>query len=99
MRPSASCEWPEQNRLKYGFGTSVSAPVAGSQTRSTHEPAYDPEYISTLPVCSRIEFTATTPSSKGGPHCPGVVVAFATETAIGAEAAVAPTVFRAMASR
>src|SRR5438477_10953998 len=101
MRPSASCEWPEQNRLEYGFGTSVVTPVIGSHTRSTPEVVNDPVYIRILPVCSITMLTATNPSSVGAPHCPtapGFVV-FSTLTTTAAEVRVLPAASRATAVR
>ena len=67
-RPSGSCAWPEQNRFENGLGTSVIAPVAGSHTRSMPVLANAPENISTLPVWSSTELTATMPRSNGALH-------------------------------
>src|SRR6187551_1100940 len=70
MRPSASCECPEPNRLEYGLATGQFCPVAGLNMRSFAVVVDEPEYINTLPVRNMTMLAAAMPRSNDAPHCP-----------------------------
>src|ERR1700704_3560634 len=69
IRPSASCECPEPNRLSM-VGTGPSEPVVGLYSVADDPPMPSPAYIRTLPVRSMTMLTAVRPSSKGADHEP-----------------------------
>src|SRR5215510_8922211 len=100
MRPSARCDAPAQNRFVLPIGLSTIVPVAGFHTRSGHVFVKSPENINTDPVCIRIAFTATRPSSKGGSHRPTTEgsLGFTTVTETLGDVALFPAASRAVAA-